>query len=409
MSQPPVARSVSRRISGTLFVTQSLFGAAQIASFTLIPIVAAQLSGGESLAGLPLTITFLARAASAYPFGWLMDRVGRRSGLSLGYLCMVIGAVISVLAIGWASFPGFCLGAWFAGMGRSASEQTRYVAAEAYPIEQRARVIGLIVFAGTVGAIGGPLIVAPSGELVMTLGLHAYAGPFFMAVVLNAVGVFLTFALLRPDPLVLARRHASTNVLKTADSTERGLREIFADPTVRYATAAMVIGQLVMTLLMVITPLHMNHHDHSTQSISLVIMVHAMGMFGFSSVTGRFIRRWGRHTVIRLGVLALALSSILTPVSPRFVPMAAALFLLGYGWNLCFIAGSSLLTDALAPQEKGRVQGANEMLIAFTASAGSISTGVAFGQGGIIAVGGIGLVLSGLLGVYSLYYARRMA
>lgn len=406
MTTSTISPSVSRRISVTLFVTQSLYGASQIASFTLIPIIAAALYGDESLAGLPLTLAFMTRAGSAYPFGWVMDRFGRRPGLMLGYLTVVLGSAVAVIAIADGSFLWFCLGVGLAGAGRSAAEQTRFVAAEAYPIDQRAKVIGAIVFAGTVGAIGGPLLVAPSADWIAPFGLPPNAGPFVMAVILCTVAIALIFLLLRPDPLTLARQQTADHLEETTNRMKRSLGEIFALPTVRYAMTAMVIGQLVMTLLMVITPLHMNHHQHSTQTISLVIMAHAMGMFGLSGLTGRLIIRWGQENVVRLGVLVLTVSSVMTPISPEFMPTAVALFLLGLGWNFCFIAGSSLLSNALGTEEKGRVQGASEMLIAVSASLGSIGTGVAFGQGGIITVAAIGLAASGLLGVYSMLFAR---
>ena len=76
-----VNQAARRRLTATLFVAQSFFSAAMIASFTITPILAAQLSGNDRAAGLPSTISLLGRAAVAYPFGWLMDRIGRRLGL----------------------------------------------------------------------------------------------------------------------------------------------------------------------------------------------------------------------------------------------------------------------------------------------------------------------------------------
>ncbi len=409
MDTSPVAHSVSVRIASTVFVTQSLYGACMIASFTLIPIVAADLYGSESMAGLPMTLSFMARALSAYPFGWIMDRFGRRPGLSLGYLTVVLGSALCLAAIGWESFIGFSLGVMIAGSGRAATEQARFIGSEVFPVFKRPKMIGMIVFAGTVGAIGGPILVSPSSDYVVTLGLDAFTGPFALSVVLSAAAVMMTYLFLRPDPLTIARLHAESAGEGDYTESARTLKEIFSDPTVRYATTATVIGQLVMTLLMVITPLHMNHHAHSTQSISLVIMAHAMGMFGLSSFTGWLVVRFGRESVIKLGVGTLVVSSLLTPVSPQFVPLALALFLLGIGWNFCFIAGSSLLSDSLAPGEKGRIQGANEMFISISASLGSMGTGLAFVGGGIMACAAIGLVCSLSLGVYAAIYGRREA
>lgn len=159
----------------------------------------------------------------------------------------------------------------------------------------------------------------------------------------------------------------------------------------------MSLGQVVMTLLMVITPLHMESHHHSGQAISLVIMTHTLGMFGLSSVTGWLIDRLGRTAIILAGAAILVLSSLATPWSPQFVPLAVALFLLGLGWNFCFLAGSSLLTEGLAAHERGRIQGTNEILVAVATGTGSLSAGFIFAWGGIWAVSLVGLVLSLLL------------
>jgi MFS family permease len=99
MTKNPISESVSRRIVGSLFITQSLFSAAFIASFTIMSITAAELSGSDSMAGVPSTLALLARAATAYPIGWLMDRIGRRMGLSLGYALGGVGVVIAALSI----------------------------------------------------------------------------------------------------------------------------------------------------------------------------------------------------------------------------------------------------------------------------------------------------------------------
>jgi len=383
-----------KRITAALFVAQSLFSAAIIAAFTLMPIIAADLSGSDRAAGFPSTLTLLGRAAAAYPIGWLMDRAGRRLGLSLGYGFSVIGSLVAIASIAAGSFGGFCVGALFVGFGRSSSEQSRYVAAEVYPVERRAKVIGSIVFAGTIGAVGGPLLVDPSGGLAARLDLPEAAGPFLIAGLLYLLALLIAFLFLRPDPLVIGQTMAQTDEHQEVIGEARPLRQIFSKPLVQLAVAAMVIGQLVMVFLMTITPLHMSHQSHSTQAISFVIMAHTLGMFGLSGVTGGLIDKYGRIAMIVAGASILFLSSVMTPFATTVSLLAAALFLLGLGWNFCFVAGSSLLSDALAVNERGRGQGAGEVLVALAAGAGSFSTGSIFAQGGITAVSAVGLAFS---------------
>lgn len=404
--EPEQFQSVRSRITHTLFVTQALFGATQVAAFTVVPILAAQLADSERMTGVPMTIAFLARSISAFPFGWIMDRLGRRAGLTAGYVASLIAAATSFLSVAVHSFIGFCISSFFAGMARSSSEQARFIGAEIYPESERARIIGRIVSAGTISAIGGAMMVAPAGIWIAQYGYPPMSGPFVVGVGLSLAAILLTVFLVRPDPLDLSRRIKPAAESEIDESTERPVGEILRNVHVRYGIAAMVLGQFVMTLLMVITPLHMSHHDHGTWLISWVIMAHAIGMFGVSGITGRLIMRWGQHAIVKWGVLILVVSCVITPISPRFIPLTIALFLLGLGWNFCFIAGSSLLSNALAPLERGRVQGVNEMFIALSASSASLVTGFLFESGGMLLLAVIGTVFSAGLGCCSLVYSR---
>ena len=180
MTTQSIPAAIERRITGTLFTSQSLFSAAMIASFTLMPIIAVELSGSKSAAGVPNTINLLARAAFALPLGWLMDQIGRRLGLSIGFGLAVVGFLVAVFSLFNSSFLLFCLGLGLVGAGRGAIDQSRYVAAEIHPYEKRAKAIGFIVFAGTIGAIGGPILVAPSSNLAQSLDFPPETGPYLV-------------------------------------------------------------------------------------------------------------------------------------------------------------------------------------------------------------------------------------
>lgn len=407
MTTATVSHSVRQRLTGALFISQSLFSAAMIAAFTLSPILAAELGGSDSAAGVPNTLTLLGRAAAAYPIGWLFDKVGRRLGLTIGFALALAGAVLTVWAVMNGSFIGFCAGAALMGMGRGGSDQARYVAAEVQTADRRAKVIGLMVFAGTVGAVGGPALVAPSVRLAEAGNFLGDTGPYLAAIGLYALGLVTIFFFLRPDPKQVSRIVEAENPIKEPDVPARPLTKIFSQPEVLLAVAAMTIGQLVMALIMVITPLHMDHNNHGTEAVSLVIMAHTLGMFGLSSVTGWLIDRYGRIPLIVAGAAILIVSGILAPLSVAVPNLAVALFLLGLGWNFCFIAGSSLLADALAARERARAQGASEVLVSLATGVGSLGTGAVFNQGGMTAVAAVGIALSLLL-VAALFWFNRL-
>jgi MFS family permease len=139
-------------------------------------------------------------------------------------------------------------------------------------------------------------------------------------------------------------------------------------------------------MVMVMTSVHMSHHHHALPSISFVISSHTFGMFAFSILSGRLVDRWGRVPVITTGGAALVLACALAPLSPAVAPLAFALFLLGLGWNFCFVGGSSLLSDQLSPAERSRTQGFNDLLIGLISAAGSLGSGFVFAAAGFAAM-----------------------
>ncbi len=391
--------AIRQRITVALFAAQSLFSASTIAAFTLTSIIAVDLSGLDSRAGWPTTVTLLGRALLAYPLGWLMGRIGRRLGISFGFAIGVAGVLISAVSIIFGSFFWFLFGAALIGGSRAVIEQGRYVAAEVFPLSRQAKIIGTIVFAGTIGAIGGPLLVDPSGVFSENVfGVTANAGPFFLAAVFMLLGGLVVFIFLRPDPLTISRQMAADQRDVDARAGKesvpaRPLSEIFSKFQVLLAVASMMIGQLVMTLLMVITPLHMSHHDHTNKSISWVIMAHTLGMFGLSGVTGWLIDRFGRIPMIITGTMVLTAACLIAPISTEVPLLALSLFLLGLGWNFCFVAGSSLLSAELTADERGQAQGVSEVAVALGAGIGSLGTGYVFAQGEMLAVSIVGMVI----------------
>ncbi|MBX3057817.1 MAG: MFS transporter [Anaerolineae bacterium] len=405
MNLNPVQESVRQRLTITLFVGQSLFAAAMIATFTLMAIVAADLSGSDAMAGIPSTLTLLGRAAAAYPIGLLLDKAGRRMGLSAGFGLGVVGSITAVYAIGIGSFMMFCVGAVLMGMGRAGSDQSRYIAAEIHMADKRAKVIGLLVFAGTIGAVLGPALVAPSQLFAVTNGFAAVTGPFLVGIGLYTLGLLVTMLFLRPDPKEISAAIEIEEQHLLVQAPARPLLTIFRQPAIILSVAALAISQLVMAMLMVITPLYMNHHAHGAGSISFVISAHTFGMFALSGVTGWLIDHYGRVPLIVAGAFVLIIASILTPLSTAVLPLAVALFLLGLGWNFCFIAGSSLLSDSLAANERPRTQGASEMLVALSAGIAGLATGVLFDQAGMTAVSIVGFLFSASLLGFVVFYA----
>jgi MFS family permease len=135
---------------------------------------------------------------------------------------------------------------------------------------------------------------------------------------------------------------------------------------------------MVMVLVMVITSLHMRDNHHMLSDISIVVSSHTFGMYAFSIISGRLLDQWGRGPVLMVGSFTLVIACIAATLSPDVLPLGIALFLLGLGWNFCYVGGSTLLADQLSPVERARTQGFNDLLVGLASAAGSLGSGFIF-------------------------------
>lgn len=371
--------SIARKITAVLFAQQSLASAGFIAAATLNSIVGKELSNNPSWAGVPTAVYLLAGAFSAYLWGYVYDAIGRRKGLTTGLSAGVAGSSLTFYAIAIHSFPLFLGGMVLMGIANSAVQLGRFAAAEVNKPEHRGRAISNVVIGGTVGSVIGPFVAGPAGTLVRSWGVDELAGAYMVAAILFAFGAIVVFTGLRPDPREIgaqvAEKYPETLI---KHKHVRGLREIFSQPAALVALVSMVLGQMVMVLVMVITSLHMRGHNHDLSDISAVIASHTFGMYAFSIISGRLADKWGRGTVILIGSATLVISCIAATISPDVLPLGVALFLLGLGWNFCFVGGSTLLADQLSPAERARTQGFNDLMVGLASALGSLESGFIF-------------------------------
>jgi predicted MFS family arabinose efflux permease len=384
-----------RRTRWTLSAGVALGSTGHIAAVTVATIVAQDMLGSPTLAGAPGSTVVLGAAAGALLLSWLMARRGRRIGLAGGYAIGVVGALIATLAILTRSFPLLLGGTFLIGFGNSSNLLSRYAAADLVPIARRASAIGFVVWGSTVGSIVGPWLVPIASDLAKGVGLPALVGPYLVPVLFVGMAAVLSFALLRPDPTALADQSA---IHHETGSTAASLRELFDRPTVLAAIVALVVGQFTMVLIMTMTPLHMTSHGHGLAAVGLVLSAHTAGMYALAPVSGRLTERFGPVPTIFMGTTVLIASAILAAIAPPDggTILFVALFLLGFGWNLGFVAGSAMLSSGLAFADRTRLQGFADALIWSTSAVASLGSGVIVASAGYT---GLSLLGAGLVAI----------
>jgi MFS family permease len=397
---PPARLATLRRRSLiSLMAGVALGSTGHIAAVTVATIVAKDLAGSALWSGTPGAAVVVGAAIGATLLSRLMVRRGRRTGLAMGYVIGLGGAVVATAAVIWGSLPLLLVGTALIGFGNSSNQLSRYVAADLFPRERRASAIGLVVWGATFGAVVGPNLIDWAGGLGEGIGLPPLAGAYLLPVVFVGAAAVLSFTLLRPDPYDLADHHDEVARIAAAGGSTASVDVPFARvlrrPHVPAAIVALVAGQTVMVLVMTMTPLHMTEHGHGLAAVGLVISGHTFGMFALSPVSGRLTDRFGSPAVVLGGLIVIAGSSVLSAVAPpEGGPLLfLALFLLGYGWNMGFVAGSALLTQDLSLVERTRLQGLTDSLIWSSAAAASLGSGVVVALAGFTALGILGAAL----------------
>ena len=391
---PAGVEAARHRSRLALFAGVAIGSTGHLAAITVASIVGKELLGSVALAGAPGAAVVFGAAMGALVLSSIMARRGRRAGLWSGYLIGVGGAAIATAAIVMRSFPLFLLGTFLIGFGNASNNLSRYAAADMVAPERRSVAIGVVVWATTIGGIAGPWLAPIAEEIAPMLGLPALAGPYLVPIVLVAIAGLLSFLVLRPDPFALAYdQHGPAT--SPGDAGHVPVRDILMRPAVFAAIAALIAGQATMILIMTYTPLHLTEHNHGLGVVGAVISGHVFGMFALAPISGRIVRRFGPLNTIFMGTGVLVVASLLAGLAPpeRADILFVALFLLGWGWNLGFVAGSTLLSSSVEPARRARVQGVADAVIWTTSAVASLGSGVVVAAAGYTTLGFLGVAL----------------
>lgn len=394
-----------RRIVWTLFAVSAVGSTGYLAAVTAGTLAAAEIAGSTGPGGIPTAAATLGTALAASLLSVLMVRTGRRPGLLLGIAIGVAGGALALAGVLSGSLALLIVGSGLTGFANGSAQLGRYVAADLVPAARRAGTLGTVVWGSTVGAVIGPSLVAPAGQLARAAGLPALAGSYVATVVFIGLGWLVAFVFLRPEPYRLVDASAVVHD-PDAPATVPAASPL-RRPAVATALVALATGQVVMVLIMTMTPLHLAAHGHGLTTVGIVLSAHVFGMFALSPISGRLTDRFGSPPVIGAGFVTLGFAALLAALAPpaESALLTVALFLLGFGWNLGFVAASALLTHGLALAQRTRVQGITDGIVWTSAAATALVSGFIVAGTSYSTLGLLGLAL--LLPAAGLLVARR--
>ncbi|MFJ8577667.1 MFS transporter [Micromonospora sp. NPDC093277] len=384
-SRPDVAR-IQRRTLRLLFATQTIGGIGVTIGVAVGTLLAARIAG-TAVAGLAQSAAVVGAALLAVPVTRIMTGYGRRPGLVVAYLAGAAGGVLVVLAAVTRQVPLLFLGMLLFGGGSAANLQARYTAVDLAEPARRGRQLSLIVWATTIGAVAAPNFATLADHTTGGWGLPPLAGPFAFSATAFVLAAVVLLILLRPDPLLTARRLAAAEpVAAPAGAAARrgtGMRSAWRvvreRPAARLGIAAVAVGHLVMIAVMSMTPVRLGefHHDADVlRVVGVVLSLHIAGMYALAPVVGWLTDRLGRRPVILGGVGVLLAACAVAGTAGHHTPgLSVGLVLLGLGWSATMVAGSTLLSESVPTAVRPVVQGLSDLTMGLAGAGAAALSG----------------------------------
>lgn len=327
-------------------------------------IIAADIAPRPSLATVPISLAIVATALTTIPASLLMRRIGRRAGFICGASVGLIGGLVAAQAVILANFLLFCTATLLLGSSMAFTQQYRFAAAESAPPERISQAISYVLVGGLGAALVNPQLALAARWLIPgTL----YAGSFVAVSILYAATIAVLWRLTVPAPFT-PRPAAGGDAPRTP----------FATPQFRMAVFAGACAYAVMSFVMTAAPISMHNIDHhDVEATTWVVQSHVLAMYLPSLFTGHVIARFGERNVMMWGGALLATCAGVSLFGHELMHYWLGLVALGLGWNLLFVAGTTLLSRTVDPANRHRAQALNDFTVFGSQACASLLAGLA--------------------------------
>ncbi len=409
IDSPEKLRRLYKRTLFIVVLSQIFGGAGLAAGITVGALLAQDMLGTDSFAGVPTALFTLGSAGAALLVGRLSQRFGRRLGLATGFLAGGIGAIGVVIAALTNNILLLFASLLIYGAGTATNLQARYAGTDLANSTQRATAVSIAMVSTTFGAVAGPNLVDVMGQFATSIGVPALAGPFILAAAAYIVAGLVLLALLRPDPLVVAKAMANVQHTEESNLVDTDSKTIAINKRgIIVGATVMVLTQIVMVAIMTMTPVHMGHHGHGLREVGIVIGIHVGAMFLPSLVTGVLVDKFGRTAMSIASGITLLAAGVLAAFAPgdSMLVLIIALALLGLGWNFGLISGTALIVDSTHPSTRAKTQGSVDVLVALSGASGGMLSGMVVAHSSYATLSLAGGILSLIL-IPVIFWSRR--
>ena len=353
----------ARRNVAVLVLAQAILGAQLPMIFVIGGLAGGQLASNPCFATLPISLIVFGSMTTAPWISPLMQRNGRTFGFFIGAFAGAAGAAVGAYALYTGSFFMLLAGSYLTGIYMSAQGFYRFAATDTASEAFRPKAISYVMAGGLLSAIVGPQL----NKLVQDVSVVPFLGTYLAIVVLNLVGMLLFLFLDLPK--------GSRATPQATAAKSRSRIELLREPRILVAIICAMVAYALMNLVMTSTPLAVVGCGFTTDNANDIVSAHVLAMFAPSFFTGHLIARFGVERIVAAGMAILAAAGVVGLAGVALPNFFVALVLLGIGWNFGFIGATTMLAGAHAPEDRGTVQGLNDMIVFGMVTIASLASG----------------------------------
>lgn len=357
----------SSRVLPVLAVAQGFYLSAMSIDLTVTALAGASLAPNPVWSTLPMTAISIGSVIVAPLVSRIMGRLGIKTTLIAGACTAVLGGVFSYLAMSYGVFVLLCLGTFAVGIYQSVANYYRYIASDSRP-GQESRSMAIVLSAGVIAAIIGPIIATLTGNLLVPL----YSGSY-VAVSALGIGAIITLCLLPNNTQVSALPTPANN--KTHQLPPGFIMELFARPQFRIGALMSITGCFSMSIVMSGAPLELEHVLHVQETSRMTAMqLHMVGMYAPMLILPLLSKKLSHLIQAGLG-MALGIIGLIIGLLANTLTISITLFCIGVAWAITYATGSALLTTSYSESERSYARGIGEFFPVCGLALGSLLAG----------------------------------
>lgn len=348
-----------------ILATAQMLGSSGVTVVVILGgILGAILAPSPSWATIPLSLAIVAVALTTVPAAMLMRRIGRRAGFMLGGAIGVVGGLVAAQAVAASSFALFCTGTALLGSSMAFVQQYRFAAAESVADERVSRAVSYVLLGALAAAIVNPQVALAARWLIPSA---EYAGSFVAVSLLHVAAIFVLSRLRLPTPPPAREQTVASSP-----------PSLLSQPQFRMAVFASAVAYAVMSFVMTAAPISMHRGDHhGVEATTWVIQSHVLAMYVPALFSGHLIARFGERRVMMWGGALLAACAAVSVLGHHLMHYWLGMVVLGVGWNLLFVAGTTLLARSIDEPSRHRAQAINEFTVFGSQACASLLAGLA--------------------------------